>query len=117
MNRQKQKLRVGVIGAGYLGKFHAEKYARMTDVDLVAVVDVDKSRAQKTADRFKTQAYTRHTDIYDKVDAVSVVTPTPLHYRISRDFIVKGVDVLIEKPMTTTLDEADELIALANRKD
>jgi len=113
MNRQNQKLRVGVIGAGYLGKFHAEKYARMAGVDLVAVVDVDKSRAQKTADRFKTQAYTRHTDIYDKVDAVSVVTPTPLHYPISRDFIVKGVDVLIEKPMTTSLDEADELIALA----
>jgi predicted dehydrogenase len=113
MNRQNQKIRVGVIGAGYLGKFHAEKYARMAGVDLVAVVDVDKSRAKKTADRFKTQAYTRHTDIYDKVDAVSVVTPTPLHYPISRDFIVKGVDVLIEKPMTTTLDEADELIALA----
>ena len=113
MSRQKKKLQIGVIGVGYLGKFHAEKYARMTDVDLVAVVDVDKPRAQITADRFNTQAYTRHTDIYGKVDAVSIVTPTPLHYRISRDFLEKGVDVLIEKPMTTSLDEADELIALA----
>lgn len=116
MSRQNRKLRVGVIGVGYLGKFHAEKYAQMADVDLVAVVDVDEASAHKTAERLDTRAYLDHTDIYGKVDAVSIVTPTPSHFDVSRDFLDKGVDVLIEKPMTTTLKEADQLIALAREK-
>ena len=113
----KRKLRVGVIGVGYLGKFHAEKYARMTDVDLVGVVDVDPLRAQQVADRLNTRVYARHEDLFGFVDAVSVVTPTPHHYEISRDFLKQGVDTFVEKPMTITLEEADELIDLAASRD
>jgi predicted dehydrogenase len=108
-----EKLRVGVIGVGYLGRFHAEKYARMADVDLVGVVDVDAAAAGRVAGKWTTQAYTDHRELLGRVDAVSVVVPTPLHYAVSRDFLENDVDVLIEKPITTTLAEADELLTLA----
>jgi len=107
------KLRVGVVGVGYLGKFHAEKYAGMPDVELVAVVDKDLRRASDVAERFGTQAFGSHRDLLGKVDAVSVVVPTADHYAVSRDFLRHNVDLLIEKPMTSTLRQADELIDFA----
>ena len=113
MKKSKKKLRVGVVGTGYLGKFHAEKYARMDDVDLVGIVDINKSQAEKIAKKYSVKAYTNHKDILDKVDAVSIVVPTPAHFKVSRDFLKHNVDVLIEKPMTTTIEEADELIRFA----
>ena len=116
MKKSKKKLRVGVIGAGYLGKFHAEKYARMEDVELVGVVDIDRSQAENIAEKYCTRAFTKHTDILNKVDAVSIVVPTPAHFKVSRDFLKYDVDVLIEKPITTTIEEADELIGLAESK-
>jgi len=116
MKRLEKKLRVGVVGTGYLGKFHAEKYARMDDVDLVGIIDINKSQAEKIAKQYSVKAYTSHKDILDKVDAVSIVVPTPAHYKVSRDFLEHDVDVLIEKPMTTTLKEADTLIRLAEAR-
>lgn len=107
-------LRVGVTGVGYLGKFHAEKFARMKDVDLVGVVDIISERAEDVARRLGTAAYTDYRDLIGRVDAVSVVVPTPLHFPISRTFLENDVDVLIEKPMTETLEEADELIKIAD---
>jgi len=116
MKRSGKKLRVGVIGTGYLGKFHAEKYARMDDVELVGVVDIDRPQAENIAEECCTRAFTKHTDILGKVDAVSIVVPTPAHFKVSRDFLKHDVDVLIEKPITTTIEEADELIELAESK-
>ncbi len=108
-----KKLRVAVIGAGYLGKFHAEKYARMPDVTLVGVVDTDKVRADEIATKYDTDSFLSHKDILGIVDAVSVVVPTIHHYEVAKDFLKKGVDVLIEKPMTTTLKQADDLLGFA----
>ena len=116
MKKSKKKLRVGVVGTGYLGKFHAEKYARMDDVELVGVVDIDRSQAKNIAKECCTKAFSKHTDILNKVDAVSIVVPTPAHFKVSRDFLKHDVDVLIEKPITTTIEEADELIGLAESK-
>ena len=116
MKRSEKKLRVGVVGTGYLGKFHAEKYARMDDVDLVGIADINKSQAEKIAEKYSVKAYTSHKDILDKVDAVSIVVPTPAHYKVSRDFLENDIDVLIEKPMTTTLEEADKLIRIAEAR-
>ena len=107
------KLRVAVIGVGYLGKFHAEKYARMPEVALVGVVDADARQAAKVAETVATKAYTDYRELFGQVDAVSVVVPTPLHFEVSRDFLVHDVDLLIEKPMTTTLEDAEELIRIA----
>ncbi len=116
IRQKKDKLRVAVVGVGYLGKFHAEKYARMDGVDLVGVVDINRAQADQIAEKLKTQAFTSHEPILDKVDAVSVVVPTPAHFDVSMDFLKNDVDVLIEKPMTQTLDEADELIRCAQER-
>ncbi len=107
-------LRVGVIGVGYLGKFHAEKYARMDGVELAGVVDIIPERAKGIAKRHGTAPYTDYRDLMGQVDAVSVAVPTPLHFPISRDFLENDVDVLIEKPITETLEEADALIKIAD---
>lgn len=112
-----EKLRVGVIGIGYIGKFHAEKYANMANVALVGIVDPDRSRADTVAAALHTDAYADYRDLGGKVDAVSIAAPTPLHFEISRYFLEQGVDVLIEKPMTTTLEEADILIGIAEAGD
>jgi len=116
MKKSGKKLRVGVVGTGYLGKFHAEKYAHMEDVELAGIVDLNQSQADKIAEIFSVKGYRNHKDILDKVDAVSIVVPTPVHFNVSQDFLEHDVDVLIEKPMTTTLKEADKLIQLAEER-
>jgi predicted dehydrogenase len=114
-SRESRNLRVGVVGVGYLGKFHAEKYARNPEVELVGVVDSDRIQADKIAEQWGCRAYYRHRELIGKVDAVSIAVPTEDHYSISRDFINHHVDVLIEKPMTTTIEQADDLIDLAEK--
>jgi predicted dehydrogenase len=116
MEKSIKKLRVGVIGVGYLGKFHAEKYSKMDNVDLVGVVDVNKERAKKVAKKIDAHPYTYYKDLYGKVDAVSIVVPTPVHSTVSRDFLENDIDVLIEKPITVTLEEADKLIQIAESR-
>jgi len=111
-----KKLRVGVVGTGYLGKYHIEKYAQMDDVDLVGVVDINRAKSEDAAIKAKTTAYQNHKDLFGKVDAVSIVVPTPVHFSVAKDFLENGVDVLIEKPMTITLEEADELIQFSASK-
>lgn len=111
-----KKLRVGVIGAGYLGKFHAEKYADMEDAELVGVVDTNQKQAVEISKKHGVNVYFSPEEILGKVDAVSIAVPTPLHYQISRLFLEHDVDVLIEKPITTTLEEADSLIDLAESR-
>jgi len=106
-------LRIGVVGAGYLGKFHAEKYARMPGVLLAGVADIDGAAAAQVAQRNATRAFSDHRELFGRVDAVSVVVPTAAHFEVARDFLSRDVDVLLEKPMTTRLEEADALIHLA----
>ncbi len=116
-SKDMKKLRVGVIGVGYLGQFHAEKYSRMNDVDLVGVVDIDKNRAETVAEKVNTKAYIDHKALFGNVDAVSIAVPTPVHFVIAKDFLKKNIDILIEKPITETTKEADELIHLAESRD
>ena len=111
-----KKLRVGVVGTGYLGKFHAEKYAHMEDAELVGVVDINQKQALEIAKKHGVDAYFSPEEILDKVDAVSIAVPTPFHYQVSRLFLEHDVDILIEKPITTTLKEADDLIDLAESR-
>ncbi|MBL0700913.1 MAG: Gfo/Idh/MocA family oxidoreductase [Desulfosarcina sp.] len=111
-----KKLRVGVVGVGYLGKFHTEKYANMENVDLVGVVDIDKSRADNIAAEFHTLSFANHKDLVNKIDAASIVASTPEHYTVAKDFLENGIDVMIEKPITTSISDADKLIDLAEEK-
>ncbi len=109
----KKKIRTAVVGVGYLGGFHAEKYAAIPDSRLVAVVDVDRERAESVAERLGAKAYTCHREILGKVDAVSIAVPTQCHYEVARDFLLEGTSILLEKPITTTLEEADDLIRVS----
>jgi predicted dehydrogenase len=111
-----EKIKVGVIGVGYLGQFHAEKYAKIEEVELVGVADISPSRAEEIARRYRTRPFFHHSELLNRVQAVSVAVPTPLHYSVTQDFLQKGIDVLLEKPITQTLGEANELIALAESK-
>lgn len=110
------KTRIGVIGAGYLGKFHAQKYAMMADVDLVGVVDPVREVAEAVAAANNTKPFTDYHELLPLVDAVSVVVPTSLHHKVSMDCLRNGIDIMLEKPMTTTIKEAEELIALGAEK-
>ncbi len=110
------RLRAAVIGVGYLGRFHAQKYATLSDVELVGVADIDAEAAARVAAQCQTTAFTDYRQLLDQVDVASIVVPTPLHHTVARDFLLAGVDVLVEKPITTTLAEADELIALAEEQ-
>jgi predicted dehydrogenase len=110
-----QRLRVGVVGVGYLGRFHARIYADMPDVDLVGVVDVDAARAQEIAQQYGARAYTDTHDLLGQVDAVSIVVPTVHHARVARPFLERGVHMLMEKPIAPTLEESQELVQLAEQ--
>jgi predicted dehydrogenase len=111
-----EKLKVGVVGVGYFGQFHAEKYANIEEVELVGVVDADASRARKIAERCRTKPFEHHADLFNKIQAVSIAVPTPSHYSTTKDFFLQGIDVLLEKPVSNTLEQADELIELAESK-
>ncbi len=110
------RLRVGVIGVGYLGQFHVEKYAALPDVELVGVVDPNIAHASDIAKKHRTTAYSDPSQLSGRVDAVSIVVPTVFHYEVAQQFLEQGVHVLLEKPITVTLEQADNLIQLAARK-
>jgi predicted dehydrogenase len=111
-----KKVRIGVIGVGYLGQYHAEKYAGIDEAELVGLMDADQVRASQIAGKLKTHAFVDPAHLIGKVDAVSIVTPTILHHRIAKQFLEQGIHVLLEKPMTETIEQADELIDIAARK-
>ena len=108
-----EKIRVGVVGVGHLGAIHAKDYARLDNVKLAGVCDCNIERALEIGKRFRTASYSDYEELFDKVDAASIVVPTSLHYNVAKDFLNHGIHVLIEKPVTKTLSEADELIGIA----
>lgn len=111
----KRPIRAAVIGAGYLGRFHALKYASMPDVELVAVVDVDPERAEAVARETNTRPTLDYHDLLGHVDCVSLAVPTPLHASIAEELLCGGVDVLVEKPFTVTAAEGRRLVEQAQR--
>jgi len=111
-----KKIRTAVIGVGYLGRFHAQKYAQITDCELVAVVDPSREARERVAGELGTRSLADHVGLVGELDAVSVVTPTPSHFAIARDFLAGGAHVLVEKPITETPAEARALIRLARER-
>jgi len=108
-------MRTAVIGVGYLGRFHAQKYATLAGSELVAVADPNASAGAAVGAELGVEACTDYRDLLGRVDAVSVVTPTPTHHAIASDFLESGAHVLVEKPMTVTVAEGESLIAMAAR--
>ena len=108
-----KKTKVGVIGVGYLGQIHAKIYHSMDNVDLVILADTNLDNAEKLADQFSCQATDNYLDLLDKVDAVSIVVPTSLHFDVAEHFLEAGIATLVEKPIAATVDEASKLVDLA----
>jgi predicted dehydrogenase len=108
--------RCAVIGVGYLGKFHAQKYAALPNANLVAVVDASPQQAAMVAADCHCRALTDYRELLGRVDAVSIAVPTTLHYQVAKDFLEHGTHVLVEKPITTTVAEAEELNRIAGEK-
>ena len=106
-------LRTAVVGTGYLGRFHAQKYRDLADSHLIAIADVDVSRAQQVADEVGATAVHDHRELIGKVDAVSVASPTLTHFAVAKDLLEAGIHVLVEKPMTSTVEQAQTLIDAA----
>lgn len=106
----------GVVGVGYLGKFHAEKYAASAKADLVGVVDIDETRAKEIAGTVGVPAFTDYRALFGRVQCVSVAVPTRFHYQVARDFIEAGIDVLVEKPLTADIAEARALVDAAGSR-
>lgn len=109
------RIRVGVVGAGALGQHHARTYASMPDAELVGVVDTLPGRAEEIAGPLGTIAFTEYQSLFGKVDAVSIATPTTTHAAIGQEFLNEGVDVLVEKPISNSIEAAERLVAAADR--
>ncbi len=108
-------LRVGVIGIGHLGKEHARIYRDLPETSLIGICDTDPSKKEKAAS-LGIPFFERFQDMIGQVDAVSIATPTSTHHKVAKEFLNAGIHTLIEKPITLRLEEADELIALAKKK-
>jgi len=109
-------IRAGVIGVGYLGRFHAQKYAALEGVELVGVADTNSEQGRRVADECGCAYFSDYKELLPRVDAVSIAVPTSLHHKVGGDCLRAGVDILLEKPVTVTLEEADDLIAIAEEK-
>lgn len=110
-------MRVGVIGVGHLGEYHVQKYKALPSVELVGIVDTNGSRAEEIAERYETRVFTRHMEMLEQVDAVSLAVPTEMHFEVAKDVLSAGVHLLVEKPITYQLEPADTLIRMAAERD
>jgi len=111
-----EQIRAAVVGAGYFGRFHASHYAKNPRAKLVAVVDADEARARAVAEEFGAEPVTDYRQIIGKVDAASIAVSTPAHAPVARDLIAAGLHVLIEKPITDSVESAEEITALAAKR-
>jgi len=109
------KLRVAVVGVGYLGRFHALIYSRMPDVDLVGIVDPDADRANTVAAEAGCAAFTTAAELPEPLDAVSIVAPTTVHLEVAAPFLRQGVHTMLEKPIAAAREEGEEIVRLAEQ--
>lgn len=107
------RVRVGVVGVGYLGRFHALIYSRMPEVELVGVVDTNADTARQVAGEAGCAVFESPEALLGKVDAVSIVVPTSLHLEIARPFLEQGIAMLLEKPIASTVEDGREIVRLA----
>jgi predicted dehydrogenase len=108
-----KRLRAAVVGVGYLGRFHAEKYAAHPEADLVAVVDLDRERAAAVGGALGVPVLTDHRALRGRVDCASIVVPTQQHHAVAGDLVAAGIDVLVEKPLTMTIEQGKQLVEAA----
>jgi len=110
------RIPVAVVGVGYAGKRHAEKYALSPKAKLIGLADVDAERGREVGEQLGVASMTDYRELFGRVRGVSIAVPTRLHYEVARDFLDAGIDVLVEKPITATLEEGRRLVDLAREK-
>jgi len=115
-NAERSPLRVGVIGVGHLGQHHARIYHQLEGCRLAGIADIDLARGKELAERYQTMAFADYEELLPLVDAVSIAVPTSLHHQVARTFLADGKDCLLEKPITSTLDQGRDLVEIASQK-
>lgn len=109
----KPPIQIAVVGAGYFGSFHCGKIASLDGVRLAAVVDINRDRARRMADQYGALAMDSHRDLSSRVKAAVVAVPTSAHHEVAAELLSSGIELLVEKPLATTLSQAEELCRLA----
>ena len=112
----KKKIPVGVIGVGYLGEHHARVYSTLSDAQLVGVSDTNLEHGKEIAKRYHTTFYPNYKHLLERVEAISVAVPTYYHFKISQEALQRNTHLLVEKPISKTVEEADHLVRLARKK-
>lgn len=110
------KIRVGVVGVGHLGDHHARIFSQVSEAELVGINDIDQEKGQSVAQRYGTKPFENLDDLLKVADAISLVVPTTSHYSLAKKILERKKDLLIEKPITETVEQAEELITLAQKK-
>jgi predicted dehydrogenase len=110
-----KKMRTAVIGVGYLGRFHAQKYAALQNSELIGIADPSETARTAVSAELGVPGHADYRELLGRVDAVSIVTPTPQHFAVAKEFLEAGTHVLVEKPMTTTVEEGVALVEAARR--
>lgn len=111
------KLKVGVIGTGHLGKIHTKLFKEVETAELIGVYDIDESKAEVVAKEFNTKAFRNIDELLSQIDGVSIVATTSAHYELVKKAFEKNVNVLVEKPITATIEEAAEIVKIADEKE
>jgi predicted dehydrogenase len=111
------KIKVGVVGVGHLGRHHLRIYSQLPQAELMGIYDIDLVRAKERAEEFNTRHFEELDDLLEKTEAVSLVVPTSFHFTVGTEILKKGVNLLIEKPITETVNQAEKLIQIAREKD
>ncbi len=112
---KRKRIKIGVVGTGHLGNYHLQKYSKLENCEIFCVADAVKDRASKAAAIFNCSAVSDYHAMLGEVDAVSIAVPTGEHYKVAKDFLGAGIDVLVEKPICSEIEQADELIDLARK--
>ncbi len=113
---KQEKLRVGVIGVGHLGEYHVQKYKDLQNVEFMGVVDTNKIRAREISKKYNVKAYNGYPELLTEVDAVSLAVPTEVHFEVARKILDQRIHILIEKPITYCIKDADNLLKQAKEK-
>ncbi|HSD62390.1 MAG TPA: Gfo/Idh/MocA family oxidoreductase, partial [Ignavibacteriaceae bacterium] len=108
-----EKLKIGIIGAGHLGRLHAKMLIGISNCSLVGIYDINELKSKTISEEFGTEIFEKQEDLLEKVDAVSIAATTSAHYEIAKECLQKGKHVFIEKPITATIPQAEELVKLA----
>ncbi len=109
-------LKIGIIGVGHMGQYHVNVARTLSGSELVGLYDADETRLQQISEKYATKPFSKLEDLLEKSDAVIIATPTFLHYEISKKTLLSGKHVLVEKPITESVEEARELVSIAKEK-